>query len=145
MHRFNRLWTQQAFRQFNTLGLTDSLVSKLENCGFSKATAVQKLAIPIIKSGKDVAIAAETGCGKSLSYLLPIMEQFINSNRRTTTPQSVILVPSHLLAVQLQKMIKQLDEDLHSKTNLLSSKNHEYTPSETSVIIATPRRLIQVF
>ena len=69
-------------RFFQSLGLSNHLVDRLAHLGLTTPTSVQCKAIPSTLMGNDVVIAAETGGGKTLAFLLPILEQF----RRRPTP-----------------------------------------------------------
>ena len=62
---------------FSGLGLRPGLVRNLDDLGLSHSTAIQARAAPPILAGGDVIIAAETGSGKTLSYMLPLMERIL--------------------------------------------------------------------
>eukprot|EP01035_Chromulina_nebulosa_P016151 gene16151-21406_t len=71
--------------------LPEWLLSSCEILGFRSPTLVQKEAIPVILSGKDVILQAQTGSGKTLSYGVPILSS-IDPNRAAI--QAVIIVPT---------------------------------------------------
>ena len=62
--------------QFAKLGLTDPILKALADIGYTLPTAIQKQAIPSILAGKDIVAAAQTGTGKTASFVLPILEKF---------------------------------------------------------------------
>jgi ATP-dependent RNA helicase RhlE len=96
---------------FNSVELVDCLNSK----GFAHATSIQTKAIPVILSGCDVVVGAETGSGKTLSYLLPLIDKclqyksnaIVTSNvsssppKRFFYPSTVVLVPNKELCNQV--------------------------------------------
>ena len=87
------------------MGLNNTLVENLENDGIYKPVEIQKLAMPMIMSQQNVILTAETGCGKTLAFLIPVIEQIISwkkiTNRKANTPLAVILTPSRELAQQI--------------------------------------------
>ena len=60
---------------FKSLGISESIVNKLKKSGIAKPTPIQEKAIPIVMDGKDVIAQAQTGTGKTLAFLLPILEK----------------------------------------------------------------------
>lgn len=75
-----------------------------EEARFSEATPIQSKAIPIILDGKDVIAESATGTGKTLAYILPILERL---NEEQNNTQAVILVPSRELAMQILEEIRK--------------------------------------
>ena len=60
-------------QSFNNLGISNNLCNALENIGKPLATAIQAQSTPMILNGDDVVIAAETGSGKTMAYLIPLL------------------------------------------------------------------------
>jgi superfamily II DNA/RNA helicase len=75
-----------------------------EESGFTKLTEVQKRSIPLILQGKDVVCESPTGTGKTLAYLLPIINKIDASKKQA---QAVVLAPSRELAMQIQSEIQK--------------------------------------
>src|SRR5690606_9765649 len=71
--------------------------------GFEEATPIQEKTIPVILDGKDIIACAQTGTGKTASYLLPILNRIAENPREQIT--SLILVPTRELAVQIDQQI----------------------------------------
>lgn len=72
---------------------------------------IQKLGIPEILNGQNAIITAETGCGKTLTYLLPVVTQILNyklkaEDRPFNSPLVVIVTPSRELTLQIAVSIK---------------------------------------
>ncbi|MHA3770241.1 DEAD/DEAH box helicase [Verrucomicrobiota bacterium sgz303538] len=85
---------------FSELGIDPALVAALAKQHISEPTPIQELAIPAIAAGQDVYLHAETGSGKTLSYLLPL---FARLDTKQPITQLVILAPTHELAIQIQR------------------------------------------
>ena len=73
--------------------------------GLKTVTRMQQKAMPLILSGKDVALQSPTGSGKTLAYLIPILLR-IDFQRKET--QALIIVPTRELAVQTYNLINLL-------------------------------------
>ena len=61
---------------FSQLKLSDPILKAVTEAGYTAPTTIQKQAIPIILSGRDLVAAAQTGTGKTASFVLPILEMF---------------------------------------------------------------------
>ena len=64
---------------FSSLSLDEPLLAALAELGFDKMTAVQQAAIPKALEGKDLIVNARTGSGKTVSYLLPLLQQILDN------------------------------------------------------------------
>lgn len=128
-------------RAFQSFAFQSHVVDALKRKSILLPTDIQKTAIPLILKGKTTVVAAETGSGKSLTYLLPIIQR-VHEN---PDKQTLILVPSELLAKQVHSMISEIDSNTALKTCVLSKLHprHHAAISDASVVISTPRRLLQ--
>ncbi|KAK6480161.1 putative ATP-dependent RNA helicase DDX28 [Huso huso] len=101
---------------FKSLGLCQELTEALQAMGIVYPTTVQLQTIPKLLKGKNVLCAAETGSGKTLCYLLPLIHKLsLNRYERESNsqaPQSVVLVPSRELADQVKAVAKSLGTPL---------------------------------
>ncbi|XP_012286460.1 probable ATP-dependent RNA helicase DDX28 isoform X2 [Orussus abietinus] len=81
-----------------------------------KKFEIQERAIPMILSGENVIIAAHTGCGKTLAYLLPLLHQILKwkdiTDRHFNSPLGLIITPSKELAAQIAKVVIALTQDI---------------------------------
>ncbi|KAM8945587.1 putative ATP-dependent RNA helicase DDX28 [Pelodytes ibericus] len=102
---------------FQSLGLGNELITALSAMGIYNPTWVQTQTIPILLSGKNLLCAAETGSGKTLGYLLPILHQLRDPAMRnlpacSNDPSNLILVPSRELASQVASVARRLSAPL---------------------------------
>src|SRR5947199_10836288 len=86
-------------KAFSELPICPYLKDRLSAANFVTPTAVQDAAIPIALEGKDILATAQTGTGKTLAVLVPIMEQMIQS--KPDGVQALVLVPTRDLALQV--------------------------------------------
>lgn len=136
---------------FSSLGLYATLVKKLQSLGYKEAYPIQQQAIPAILQGKDVLGIAQTGSGKTASFVLPILQQFeakpIAKNRFI---KALILVPTRELAIQVGDVFKQFAEVMPRKTKVLSvfggvSINTQMMHLQgVEILVATPGRLLDL-
>ncbi|GCB79312.1 probable ATP-dependent RNA helicase DDX28 [Scyliorhinus torazame] len=96
---------------FRSLGLCAELLDALDNMGISQPTSVQAQSLGALLRGRNVLCAAETGSGKTLSYLLPVLQSLAagrGDSPGDDGPSSLVLVPSRELAEQLQQVARPL-------------------------------------
>ena len=92
-------------KTFASLGLVDVLCEACEKVGWKKPSRIQAEAIPVALKGNDVIGLAETGSGKTGSFVLPILQALLE------TPQKLfacILTPTRELAFQISEQIEAL-------------------------------------
>ena len=94
---------------FTTLA-DDTLCQALARQGIHKPTHIQQAAIPLVQAGRDVIASAETGSGKTLCYLLPLLMRLDQQNIK---PQALILTPTHELAAQVHRQALLLTQDAY--------------------------------
>ncbi len=89
---------------FSSLQLSQPILKALANLDYTQPTPIQEKAIPVILSGKNLIAAAQTGTGKTASFVLPILQK-LNTERklRGKRIRALILVPTRELAVQLEE------------------------------------------
>lgn len=98
---------------FGALNVLPELTQLLVAQGVKQPTSVQKLALPHLLAARDAIIAAQTGTGKTLAYVLPLAQHLIADERagipvRPARPRALIIVPSRELAAQVVAVAKQL-------------------------------------
>src|SRR5918992_1507792 len=132
---------------FSQLGLASAQLSACESLGYNEPTPIQRQAIPVILSGRDVIGCAETGTGKTAAFLLPILQKI--SERSRPGLRVLVLAPTRELALQIQKNYGELN---YVKANhsviAIGGANIRKQISElrrgASVLIATPGRLLDL-
>lgn len=92
-------------KSFQELKIGENLCKVLKDNGIIEATPVQIAAIPAIRSGSDVVVQAQTGTGKTLAFLLPIMEK-IKVN--VPVAQALIVAPTRELALQITAVAQKV-------------------------------------
>ena len=92
--------------KFSELNLNKSLLNALDDLGLDSPTSIQSKVFSTVMSGKDMAGIAQTGTGKTLAYLLPLMRMWTFSKEKL--PQILILVPTRELVVQVLEAAKNL-------------------------------------
>jgi len=130
--------------RFQDLNLSDKMQRAVQDMGFEEPTPIQSQAIPAIMKGKDVIAQAQTGTGKTLSFMLPIME---NIDVNKTATQALIVTPTRELAIQITNEAKKLipakevnilaaygGQDVEQQIRKLKNSIH--------LVIGTPGRLL---
>jgi ATP-dependent RNA helicase RhlE len=92
--------------QFSDFAISPSLLKKMTACGFITPTPVQEQAIAPALAGSDVLATAQTGTGKTLSFLIPIIERLQASQSKGV--MALVLLPTRELAMQVQQAYLKL-------------------------------------
>lgn len=93
---------------FKTLGISDTLIGALAKQKISTPTVIQNQTIPAQLEGKDIIGCSETGSGKTIAYLLPLMMK-IDTTKKSN--QALIITPTHELALQIRQELITLADD----------------------------------
>jgi ATP-dependent RNA helicase RhlE len=133
--------------KFSELPLCTQLQSNLMKHGFVQPTLVQSEAIPPALTGRDVVATAQTGTGKTLAFLLPVIQSL---TKRGDEPASgigaLILAPTRELAVQIHESALTLTQGLNLHAAVVVGGMNETTQLRSirrgpQIVIATPGRL----
>ena len=136
---------------FDSFELHPSLLTGLEAAGFTRCTPIQALTLPLALNGRDVAGQAQTGTGKTLAFLVAVINRLLTrpalAERKPEDPRALILAPTRELAIQIHKDAVKFGSDLGLKFALVYGgvdydKQRELLQKGADVIIATPGRLI---
>ncbi|MFP5374113.1 MAG: ATP-dependent RNA helicase RhlB [Gammaproteobacteria bacterium] len=136
---------------FDSFELHPALLAGLEAAGFTRCTPIQALTLPLALAGRDVAGQAQTGTGKTLAFLVAVMNRLLTrpalADRRLEDPRALILAPTRELAIQIHKDAVRFGSDLGLKFALVYGgvdydKQRSILQAGADVIIATPGRLI---
>lgn len=135
---------------FSSLQLSDPILKALLDLGYSEPTPIQEQAIPVILSGKNLIAAAQTGTGKTASFVLPILERFnVDRKLRGKRVRALILVPTRELAVQVEKSIAAYGQHLDISSMAMyggvdSAAQIQRLIWGVDILIATPGRLLDM-
>ncbi|MEM7260388.1 MAG: DEAD/DEAH box helicase, partial [Planctomycetota bacterium] len=110
--------------RFADLGLHKDVLRAIEDLGFDVPTPIQEQSIPILLKGHDLIGKAETGTGKTLAFIAPILEK-IDVARGSV--QALVMCPTRELAQQVEDSAKSLGTHLGIKTALLVGGVHQGT------------------
>lgn len=129
---------------FKELPLSPALQQRLAAARFVTPTPVQVQAIPPVLEGKDLVATAQTGTGKTLAFLLPIIERLERSAGRNI--EALVLVPTRELAMQVHEQFEQLRGKKLSAAALVigglaEKKQLQSIRSGARLVVATPGRL----
>jgi ATP-dependent RNA helicase RhlE len=138
--------------QFSELSLSQSIHQNLARNSFVEPTPVQAQAIPSALTGADVVATAQTGTGKTLAFLVPILEGLLkasktNGNRAFRTPvRALVLSPTRELAIQIADTFAKLSVNtgLHAAVvvgGLSEQTQLNAVKRGVDLVIATPGRL----
>src|SRR3954452_4254335 len=92
--------------KFKDLNLRKQILSALDELGYTRPTTIQQKVFSVVMSGADVCGIAQTGTGKTLAYLLPLLNQWKYSKDKE--PQILIVVPTRELVAQVVETVKKL-------------------------------------
>jgi superfamily II DNA/RNA helicase len=135
---------------FSKLGLCDPIVKAVADLGYEQPTDIQKKAIPTIISGKNLVAAAQTGTGKTASFVLPLLEK-LNTERtlRGKRIRALILTPTRELSIQVEQSISDYGKYLNLSSMAMYGGT-EIEPQKqrliwgVDIIVATPGRLLDM-
>ncbi len=134
---------------FKKLELDEALLKALETQGYTTPTPIQKQAIPIVLSGKDLLGVAQTGTGKTAAFGLPILQRLSGNKYSRKGIKAMILTPTRELAIQIDESLAAYGK----YTNLSHSVIFGGVPQNSQVqklkrgvdiLVATPGRLLDL-
>ncbi|MDQ3078987.1 MAG: DEAD/DEAH box helicase [Pseudomonadota bacterium] len=135
---------------FADLGLSDPLLRAVTDSGYDIPTPIQKGAIPPVLMGKDLIGIAQTGTGKTASFVLPMIDILSEGRSRARMPRSLILEPTRELAAQVaENFVKYGKYHKLSMALLIGGVQMgdqvKALEKGVDVLIATPGRLMDLF
>lgn len=135
---------------FADLGLSPELLKAVDAAGYTEPTAIQAEAIPPVLMMKDLIGIAQTGTGKTASFVLPMIDILASGRRRALMPRSLILEPTRELAAQVAENFEKYGHNHDLKMALLiggvqMGDQVKALNEGVDVLIATPGRLMDLF
>lgn len=137
--------------RFSNLELSDSIIKSLKEAGFINCTPIQDKSLPLALRDKDVAGQAQTGTGKTASFLLATFQRLLNDeSEKIKNPRALILAPTRELAIQIHKDALALGKYLDLKLALIYGgtdyqKQLDKIKTNVDIIIGTPGRIIDFY
>ena len=133
---------------FTDLQLPPDLIAALSKQQISEPTPIQSAALPVLLAGKDAYLKAETGTGKTLAYLLPLMARIDLAQVAT---QVVIVAPTHELSIQIHRQSCDLAQNAGRaiRSVLLiggtaTARQIEKLKSKPHVVVGSPGRIVEL-
>jgi superfamily II DNA/RNA helicase len=135
---------------FADLGLSDELLRAVTEAGYSEPTPIQAQAIPSVLMMRDLVGIAQTGTGKTASFVLPMIDILAHGRSRARMPRSLILEPTRELAAQVAENFEKYGKYHKLSMALLIggvNMGDQVAALEkgVDVLIATPGRLMDLF
>ena len=132
---------------FQELGLCKEIISSINEKGYKNPTEIQKEAIPHILMGRDILGCAQTGTGKTGSFVMPLAEILSSGKSKSRMPRSLILAPTRELAMQVAEEFNFINKSLKLQMALLIggvsfTEQDNKLAKGVDVLVATPGRLI---
>jgi len=132
---------------FKDLNLKKQLLNALDDLHYTTPTTIQHKVFSVVMSGADVCGIAQTGTGKTLAYLLPLLNQWKYSKEKD--PQILIMVPTRELVTQVVETVKKLSaylslvvKGVYGGTNINTQRLE--LQDGCDVLVATPGRLFDL-
>lgn len=136
---------------FTALGLIQPLYKAVTDLGYKTPSPIQEQAIPILLQRRDILGCAQTGTGKTAAFALPILQNLVVLNKKTTpnSPKVLVLTPTRELAIQIFDSFKQYGKYLKFSYGVLlggvgQGPQVQLLNRGVDILIATPGRLLDL-
>ncbi|XP_053094346.1 probable ATP-dependent RNA helicase DDX59 [Pangasianodon hypophthalmus] len=137
--------------EFEHCHFPEALRMNLKKAGYEAPTPIQMQMVPVGLAGRDVIATADTGSGKTIAFLLPVVVHCLEKEAGSSPgPVSVILTPTRELAIQIERQVKELIMGLPNMRTALLVGGMPLPPQlhrlkqKIKIVIATPGRLIEI-
>lgn len=143
----------EMIESFDEAGLRKHILTNIKKSKYSKPTPVQKYALPIIMSGRDLMACAQTGSGKTAAFVVPIVNTLLERPRELKTtsshcePQVIVISPTRELTIQIYEQVLKFSAGTVLKSVVAyggTSVSHQGNriSAGCDIIVATPGRLL---
>ena len=133
---------------FDQLELDPALLRAVSRCGFRNPSEIQRRAIPVALSGRDLMASAQTGTGKTAAFVLPALQRLLGPPvRHGVGPRALVLTPTRELATQVSEAIARLGHFARLSGGAVVG-GMPYPPQQKllrrplDLLVATPGRLM---
>lgn len=135
---------------FEDLGLSPEILKAIDEKGYKEPTPIQAKAIPAVLMTRDVMGIAQTGTGKTASFILPMIEMLAGGRAKMRMPRSLVLEPTRELAAQVAENFDTYGKYTGLTKALLvggesMAEQKKILDKNVDVLIATPGRLMDLF
>ena len=143
-------WTTTLPEDFSGLGLSAKVTDAVAAAGYTKPTEIQAQAIPHVLEKKDIIGIAQTGTGKTASFVLPMLTLLESGRARARMPRTLILEPTRELAAQVHENFEKYGKNHKLSVALIIGgvsfdDQNKKLDRGVDVLIATPGRLLDHF
>lgn len=131
--------------KFDELKIKKQLLNAIRDLGFEKLSPIQKASYSTILGGADFVGIAQTGTGKTIAYLLPILQDLIFSEQ--PHPRVLVLVPTRELVVQIVEQIEKLTPYMSVRVLGVYGGSNNIMPQKQAIangvdiLVGTPQRV----
>lgn len=131
--------------KFEELDINEDLKKRIREIGYIELTPIQEKAIPYGLAGRDLTGLAQTGTGKTLSFLIPIINKLLTEDPEG--PMTLVLAPTRELVMQISDEAKKILKNTNKKVATIIGgtdyrEQEEDLQAKAAIVIATPGRLI---
>lgn len=137
---------------FDSLGLSQEILRAVAEQGYHEPTPIQRQAIPVVLSGRDLMASAQTGTGKTAGFTLPLLQRLTQNEPHAKSRRPVralILTPTRELAAQVGENVRDYSKYLNIRSLVVFggvSINPQMMKLRggVDVLVATPGRLLDL-
>lgn len=136
---------------FNNLGLSEPLLRAISDTAYTEPTPIQAQSIPAVLKGSDVMAAAQTGTGKTASFVLPILQQLSQQpSQQKKRVRALVLSPTRELAAQIQDNVEKYGKYLSLSSTVVYggvkiNPQIKCLRKGVDILVATPGRLLDLY
>ena len=132
---------------FQEMNLPKSLNDAITRMGYTEPTEIQTLSLPPARQGRDVLGTAATGSGKTVAFLLPLLEKLLSGVATPRRSRALVLAPTRELAAQIEEVALELCKNTHLRVTSIfggvgQGPQTTALRGGTEIVIATPGRLL---
>jgi superfamily II DNA/RNA helicase len=132
------------YESFDTMSLNDSLLKGIYTYGFETPSSIQKKSIVPIISKRDVIAQAQSGTGKTASFIIGITQSLINTNKPKLINQVLVIAPTRELAIQINNVTSELIKFTSFTNDIFIGGTSNSRNITNQITIGTPGRIFDL-